>query len=192
MLQALSIYFPTDQRCPKATSSWVLGCSQQLRSMHCTKHTCCCYHLLLLLLCCCIAMCCCVPTCSHALLTAAPAHLLAARPKIFRRDLQTGQYLWGGGYSSSYLACGAVGVRHSPAENADATAPPPGHSGPRLLGGAGRSSHGGAPGMAPSLRRAKFFRPGASSAGTSPEMGQDKTEVCLAIAPQSSEQTEKA
>ena len=125
MLQALLIYFATDQRCPKATSSWVLGCSQQLRSMHCTKHTCCCYHLLLLLLCCCIAMCCCVPTCSHALLTAAPAHLLAARPKIFRRDLQMGQYLLGGGYSSSYLACGAVGVRHSPAENADATDPPP-------------------------------------------------------------------
>ena len=110
-----------------ATSSWALGCSQQLRSMHCTKHTCCCYHLLLLLLCCCIAMCCCVPTCSHALLTAAPAHLLAARPKIFRRDLQMGQYLLGGGYSSSYLACGAVGVPRSAAENAGSSdTPPPG------------------------------------------------------------------
>ena len=139
MLQALSICFPTDQRCPKATSSWVLGCSQQLRSMHCTKHTCCCYHLLLLLLCCCIAMCCCVPTCSHALLTAAPAHLLAARPKIFRRDLQMGQYLLGGGYSSSYLACGAVGVPRSAAENAGAADPPPRPPAPRLLEGAERS-----------------------------------------------------
>ena len=160
--------------------------------MHCAKHTCCCYHLLLLLLCCCIAMCCCVPTCSHALLSAAPAHLLAARPKIFRRDLQMGQYLLGGGYSSSYLACGAVGVRRSPSENADATDPPPGDSGPRLLLGDNACSDGGTPEMAPLLRRAKIFRPGASSAGTSPEMGQDKTEVCLAIAPQSSEQTEKA
>ena len=73
MLQALSIYFATDQRCPKATGPWVLGCSQQLRSMHCTKHTCCCYHLPSLLLCCCIAMCCSV------------GHLL--QPALLRRSM---------------------------------------------------------------------------------------------------------
>ena len=56
---------------------------------------------------------------------AAVLELLAARPKVKRRDLQTGQNLWGGGYRSSYLACGAVGVRRSPAENAEATDPPP-------------------------------------------------------------------
>ena len=157
MLQALSIYFPTDQRCPKATSSWVLGCSQQLRSMHCTKHTCCCYHLLLLLLCCCIAMCCCVPTCSHALLTAAPAHLLAARPKIFRRDLQMGQYLLGGGYSSSYLACGAVGVRRSPAENADATDPPPWPLRSSTSGRSWKEQSRGCTGNGPVITTGQFF-----------------------------------
>ena len=62
MLQALPIYFQTYQRCPKATSSWVLGCSQQLRSTEHIQCTCCCYVLLLLLLCCCIDMCCC-PCC---------------------------------------------------------------------------------------------------------------------------------
>ena len=56
---------------------------------------------------------------------AAVLELLAARPKVNRRNLQTGQNLWGGGYRSAYLACGAVGVRRSPAENADATDPPP-------------------------------------------------------------------
>ena len=56
---------------------------------------------------------------------AAVLELLAARPKVNRRNPQTGQNLWGGGYRSSCLACGAVGVRRSPAENADATDPPP-------------------------------------------------------------------
>ena len=56
---------------------------------------------------------------------AAVLELLAARPKVKRRDLQTGKNLWGGGCRSSYLACGAVGVRRSPAENAEATDPPP-------------------------------------------------------------------
>ena len=121
---------------------------------------------------------------------AAVLELLAARPKVKRRDLQTGQNLWGGGYRSSYLACGAVGVRRSPAENADATDPPPGHSGPRLLARIITGRDGGTPEMAPSLRRAIFFRPGANSAGTSREMGQDRTELCGNIAPQSSEPTD--
>ena len=69
--------------------------------------------------------------------------------------------------------------------------PPPGHSGPRLLGGAGRSSHGGSTEIASSLRRAIRFPPGAHCASRSPEMGQEKTQTSLTIAPQSSEQTEK-
>ena len=69
--------------------------------------------------------------------------------------------------------------------------PPPRLSAPRLLGGAGRSSHGGSTEIASSLRRAIRFPPGAHCASRSPEMGQEKTQTSLTIAPQSSEQTEK-
>ena len=69
--------------------------------------------------------------------------------------------------------------------------PPQGHEDGRLLEGAARIPQQEFTEMAPSLRRAIRFPPGTHSAGTSPEMGQAKTEFCLAIAPQSSEQTKK-
>ena len=124
--------------------------------------------------------------------TAPPLHeLLAVRPKFLHGNPQTGQDLWGGGCSCSYLLCGAINCSGLAAENAGPSDTPPRLSAPRLLGGAGRSGHGGNTEIASPLRWAIRFPPGAHCASTSPEMGQEKTQTSLTIAPQSSEQTEK-
>ena len=72
--------------------------------------------------------------------------------------------------------------------------PPPGLREVRLPEGVARSGAWSDTVMSPSVRWAKRFRPGNNTASRSPEMIQNcsHSEHLLAMAPQSSEQTEKA
>ena len=97
MLQALSIYFATDQRCPKATSPWVLGYPQQLRAANIGLNTnivrafCYCY--------CCAAALLCAAVFQPAHMHCSPPHLLTCLqldPKYFAATYKWVSIFWEG------------------------------------------------------------------------------------------------
>ena len=94
--------------CPMAASSWV-GSAPTTVSLHST--------------CVWLCYCRCVHCCCGAgllLLQQVGCHCKSAH-----RHLQTGQILWGGGCSFSYLLCGALNCSGLAAENAGPSDPPP-------------------------------------------------------------------